>query len=159
MILTDNRATGLDLNDTAIRVIAALNMAAWYGGTHPGSIQLDTDVARARSYQFTLRMSSSNDRGACWPRGVRRSHHACWHTHRDVMLGIFAIRPYARLTTGVAKYNDDFNFRARFPETYYDNVGSLADPCNRGDACRCDMGARVYHPSVRTVLESLGAML
>jgi len=163
MRLTDgirnDRVRAVDLNFTVVQVIGALNDTEWYRQ----GIQLRTDETRNRVYCFTLRMESSASRGAAVTWSGRRSIYACWHTHRDVIAGLFAMRPAARLVAGARKnglrYDGMYGFQRLFPETYYDQVGSLDRPATRGCLCACDMGARVYHPSVREALEKLGASL
>lgn len=150
-----NRVRAVDLNFTVITVMNRLNETEWYRQ----GIELRTDETRNRAYYFALRMVNGNCRGAAVTLQGRRSHYACWHTHRDMMMGIFALRPIARLVSSIIRYDGADGFRDRFVETYYDQVGGASEMATRGCLCACDMGARVYHPSVRKSLERLGAAL
>lgn len=157
-----NRVPASDLNWTVLEVIRRLNETEWYrgNGTADGQgIAIRTESYAGAVYNFTLRMAGSKARGSAVTFHGHRSVYACWHTHRDVMLGLFAMRPGARLVTGVIAYEGVHGFRCRFTDTYYDQVGSLAEPRMRGQMCSCNMSARVYHPSVRAALQDMGAVL
>lgn len=68
----------------------------------------------------------------------RRLNAACWHAYRDVMLGIFAVNPDARIYTAMAKYKGLEGFEANYPQTADQNIGSMMQPAYMPDLCECE---------------------
>ena len=67
----------------------------------------------------------------------RRIYAVCWHAYRDVLAAVFDINPDARVYTALAKYKGKQAFYELFPETGYQNVGSMMNPAYMTDLCDC----------------------
>jgi len=61
----------------------------------------------------------------------------CWHGHRDFFSACYALNPGLRFTTAFADYFNLKDFKDRYPNTYYRNIGFQMEPCHYGDACYC----------------------
>jgi hypothetical protein len=82
----------------------------------------------------------------------RRVHAVCWHGHRDYMLAIFKREPEARIKTMWADYRGMDNFMDKYPQTAYQNVGSMMYPRRAYEICNCASGKWMIdlsiHPNV-----------
>ena len=67
----------------------------------------------------------------------RRVFAVCWHGHRDFMWGIFGRDPEARIKTMWADYKGRDDFDAKYPDTAYQNVGSMMYPRYASEICKC----------------------
>ena len=63
----------------------------------------------------------------------------CWHGFRDFMIAMYELDSNLRFVTAKATYKNKDDFYIKFPDTAYDNIGSLMNPINFGDACLCDV--------------------
>lgn len=64
----------------------------------------------------------------------------CWHGHRDFMLALYEHDPNARIKTHWADYRGVEDFREKFGNTGYRNVGSMMYPMFAKDICTCSWG-------------------
>ena len=92
---------------------------------------------------FTLRVINSRGPGAKVSASGRRSVALCWHGHRDVMIKLFKTHPNALLVTALARYDGVTGFEREYPDTAYQNIGSIAQPLAFEDACRCESSGRM----------------
>lgn len=65
----------------------------------------------------------------------RHGRWACWHVFRDVIAAIMAADPAATVRTGVTVYRGADGFLDTFPDTAWNNVGSLARPATLVSMC------------------------
>lgn len=98
------------------------------------------DSGPGRAVNFTLRVKSSRERGHRFSWTGRRLVSACWHAHRDVMMHLFDRFPNMKLRSAFSKYDGRVDFLQKFPDTYYRNVGSVANPQYYGALCDCGVG-------------------
>ena len=97
----------------------------------------ETHGVRVVWVHFTLRTVNGRSTGARRTHTGRRLAKACWHAHRDVMAELFDLYPNAELHTMLASYHDKWDFRAKFPQTGFNNIGSVAQPLAMQNACEC----------------------
>jgi hypothetical protein len=151
MRVTVNGVAGIDLQADVATAIVSLNATPHYNGR----IDIRTETVRPKSYDFTLWMSDKDDVGAAITGSGRKSRYACWHTHRDVLDALLTLRPTATIATGVARYVGRMGFDESFIDTGFDNVGSLAVPMRRRDACRCTLGVYTHGTGVERAITRL----
>lgn len=72
-----------------------------------------------------------------WGSRGRRVHAVCWHGHRYFMSHLFDKFPNAVLKTCLATYRGLNDFEEKYPDTGWDNVGSMIAPVFRREACKC----------------------
>lgn len=149
---TDGATVRLAVHEAIVR----LNQVGWYSG----GILVKSETVRQRGYDFTIRMADSRRHGTSvrkWHEAfgmdarMRRSVHACWHTHRDVFAAVFARHPMAVITSGLRgdiRYEGRVDFYDSYPATGRWSVGSIADPLHAIDACLCGFGPTDYAPGV-----------
>lgn len=70
--------------------------------------------------------------------GERRINAVCWHVYRDVLTELFNQFPEARVYTAMAKYKGKDGFEANYPQTAYQNIGSMAYPMTMPETCECE---------------------
>lgn len=85
---------------------------------------------------FTLRVYSSQEKGARHSGTGRRMVSACWHVHRDFLAALFELAPDARVRTALADYRGRASFEEQFKETGQRLVG-LGVVLR--DACECEI--------------------
>lgn len=86
---------------------------------------------------FALRTVFSKGSGSRRSWTGRRMPVACWHVFRDVCLEIFKINSNAVIRTSIAVYRGASDFFDKYPETGYNNIGSMIQPVYFKDACDC----------------------
>lgn len=64
---------------------------------------------------------------------LRRSIHASWQAHFDVMAAIYNVDPDAWIKTAVATYMNARDFACKAPATANYTVGSIVSPARLGD--------------------------
>lgn len=101
-----------------------------------GNVILNRSEVRGTRVRFTLRVRDSRGPGA-HASARRRTVSACWHAHREVIAALLQAMPEGRVTTAVADYRGLSDFLETFPETAYDNIGSVFEPVERWAACEC----------------------
>lgn len=88
-------------------------------------------------FRATLTVTDSSGRGARRSARGQRGPYACWHAYRDVLIGVFATYPKARVRTGMALYAGEAGFRANYPDTGSVNIGSQVLPVTMPECCEC----------------------
>lgn len=84
-----------------------------------------------RSYRVTLKVLSSNGKGARRGFTGRRMISACWHAHGHFFDALLSLYPEAIIVTGTHKITrDGGNWQDR-------NIGSIVSPMYFSDACQC----------------------
>jgi hypothetical protein len=68
----------------------------------------------------------------------RKVHAICYHGFAAFLLKVYESFPHATVITMFSRYNDSQDFRDKYKLIENDNVGSLFNPVERGDACGCD---------------------
>lgn len=118
-------------------IVWTVSMDAYDGnvdcGAYAGTIGTPDLLATRRDgrmvTRFTLTCHSSRGMGARRiGTQMRRSIHATWQAHYDVMAAIYEIDADAKIHTGMATYRDREHFLTTAGATYFRNVGSHADP-------------------------------
>lgn len=67
----------------------------------------------------------------------RRGPWACWHAYRDVLEQLFWEYPDAKVRTSMAKYIGREGFKDNYPQTAWQNIGSVFAPAYMPDMCDC----------------------
>lgn len=111
--------------------VATLN-ASVYGGNltifATGSVRRD----KRWQVQFTIATRDSFAYGSRTAGSGRHMPKASWQAHRDLLELIFKHDPEAKLVSALAAYHGAEDFAAKFPATYYTNVGSQMSPAYIG---------------------------
>jgi hypothetical protein len=145
--------TGTDLSTIVHKSIYSINKTEYRG-----NVIIRTSRINPRSFDFTLGVNDSSGHGAAVTRSGRRSAHACWHAHRDLIMVMFGQEPFLVLRSlymGRITYNGFSSFMDLYPGTGEVNIGYMTEPVRACDACRCDLG--VYHqtPGMKGLISSI----
>lgn len=134
---------GITANDVAMS-IARVNTR--YGG----NIELHTDARTKWSaknvptFQGRIWVASSKAAGAAVSYNGRAKKAACWHVFRDVFADILEMHPGAVIKTALATYTAS-TFSDVYPATGRTNVGSMVEPLDAEDACKCEDSGEIVH--------------
>lgn len=116
------RAPIVKVNRNGVRIRFALRTVSAHGPGHRLHIQYSWD-GRPRH---------------------KRSHYACWHAHRDVLMALFDLLPTAKVLSGSRFVNGGrivYNGKQGFLDTYRDtdrNIGSQMFPVYFSESCECE---------------------
>lgn len=102
-------------------------------GPDAGALEIDGRLFPERGSDRFRALSSSGD--------GRRKNSICWHGHFAFMAAIFAADESAVLISALETYRGAWEFGTVAPATESRNVGSLAYPLERGEACKCGLEA------------------
>ena len=61
----------------------------------------------------------------------------CWHGYKDFLIEMYKYHPNARVVTAQATYLNKEDFEQKYPDTAFNNIGSMVDPLYYSDACLC----------------------
>jgi hypothetical protein len=89
------------------------------------------------TFQGRISVHSSKGEGAAVSYNGRAKAAACWHVFRDVFADILSNHPTAVIKTALATYTAE-TFSDVYPETGRINVGSMIEPLDAEDACKCE---------------------
>ena len=89
------------------------------------------------TFQGRLSVHSSKGAGAAVSYNGRRKAAACWHVFRDVFADILENHPEAIIKTALATYTAE-TFSDVYPGTGLTNVGTMVEPLDAKDACKCE---------------------
>lgn len=107
---------------------------------------------RGNQHRFKLGVADSRGKGARTSASGRHGKYLCWHGFRDVLAAIFLADPSATIHTGLATYKGAADFLSEFPNTRYQNVGSIMSPAYMDDLCDC------WASDVTEYVEALSAL-
>jgi len=68
----------------------------------------------------------------------RKINAICWHGFRDFLLNLYEHSDKLRVVTAQATYLNKEDFLNKYPDTAYNNIGSIMQPMNYEDACLCE---------------------
>ena len=68
----------------------------------------------------------------------RKVNAICWLGFRDFFIELYKYNENLRVITAQATYNDKQDFEYKYPNTAYNNIGSMIQPLNYEDACLCN---------------------
>lgn len=89
------------------------------------------------TFHGRITVRSSKGEGAAVAYNGRAKKAACWHVFRDVFAAILEDHPTAVIKTALATYTAE-TFSDVYPATGETNVGSMIEPLDAEDACKCD---------------------
>lgn len=72
------------------------------------------------------------------PTGERPIRALCWHGFRDFFKILFKLHPDAKIRTSITTYMGLSDFKAKYPDTAYHQIGSNMAPLLLAEACFCD---------------------
>ena len=110
---------------------------------YDGNIELHSDadtrwsVKGVPTFQGRIWVKASKGTGAAVSYNGRSKKAACWHVFRDVFAQILNTHPEAVIKTLYATYTHE-TFSDVYPATGRVNVGSMVEPLDAEDACRCE---------------------
>jgi hypothetical protein len=135
-------------NVTAMQVGKAID--AVNARAYDGNIELHPDAYTKHSargvptFNGRIWVKSSKGAGAAVSYNGRAKKAACWHVFRDVFAEILEQHPGAVIKTALATYTAA-NFSEVYPSTGRTNVGSMIEPLDAEDACKCDDHGEIVH--------------
>lgn len=94
--------------------------------------------------QARIKVKLSDGTGSRTSASGRKGPYACWHAYRDVLRELFLRYPDARVQTGMETYEGMAGFRAKYPATAGQNIGSAMHPAYMPGLCSC--GSDITHP-------------
>ena len=68
----------------------------------------------------------------------RKINAICWHGYRDFINELYTINENLRIVSAQATYLNKEDFLNKYPDTAYNNIGSIMQPMNYADACLCE---------------------
>ena len=69
---------------------------------------------------------------------LRKINAICWHGYRDFINELYTINENLRIVSAQATYLNKEDFLNKYPDTAYNNIGSIIKPMNYADACLCE---------------------
>lgn len=121
--------TAQDIRD----VVAKLNAS-----DYDGNVVIERlDTLNQKDTRHTLKLGTADSRkhGSRKSASGRHGKYLCWHGFRDVVRGIMAVNPDAKVRTTKAVYNGSKGFEDVYPGTAEENIGSLFQPQYMPEMC------------------------
>ena len=121
--------TAQDIRD----VVAKLNAT-----DYSGNIVIERlETLNQKGTRHTLKLGTDNSRahGSRRAASGRHGKYLCWHGFRDVVRGIMAVNPDAKVRSAAAVYDGSVGFERVYPGTAERNVGSLYQPQYMPNLC------------------------
>jgi hypothetical protein len=139
-----------------VSVTDVANAISSVNGRYDGNIAVHDDADTRYStkgvptFHGRITVHASKGTGAAVGYNGRAKRAACWHVFRDVFAAILEAHPTAVIKTALATYTAE-TFSDVYPATGRTNVGSMIEPLDAEDACKCDdSGALVMIGSAST---------
>jgi hypothetical protein len=126
-----------------VSVTDVANAIAAVNSRYDGNIAVHNDADTRYSakgvptFHGRITVHASKGTGAAVSYNGRAKKAACWHVFRDVFAEILETHPTAVIKTALATYTAE-TFSDVYPETGQTNVGSMIEPLDACDACKCD---------------------
>jgi hypothetical protein len=126
------KAFNVGLSDVQEAVDAANEYNGWDGNLIVDPDYDETSTNRGPRLRFRLRVKDSKMEPARYSTSNRRTIHASWEAHRDVMRTLFDMGA-TRIKTAFIDYVSAEDFEDRHGDTYYHNAGSMMFPVSFGE--------------------------
>ena len=107
-------------------------------GNYAGNVTAEIRPLTRTTSNVKVRTRSSREIGSRRSWTGRRGPWACWHVFRDVIGGIMEVDETATVSTSLVTYRGREDFLTKFPETAWQNVGSMVHPVYMVELCDCE---------------------
>lgn len=114
-------------------VVAKLNATDYAGNIVVEKLEATSGTGKRHVLKLGTLDSRKHGSRRVW--SGRHGRWLCWHGFRDVIRGIMAVNPAARVKSRDADYNGSDVFEDIYPDTAYRNVGSLCQPAYMPELC------------------------